>query len=202
MPVSSFVFRCLVAAGLAIAPLRAVPILYIETGELSGVLGSTALRNTPFEFDFYANTADLAGVGLTFDPYADPVQVNTVKIGSWTGTFTAPLTMELVNSPGIIGFFDASGYDGIDFAAAGLANYRLSTAISVAGASAQYAAGWLPTDTGGKLGITGAQDLTFTAITSVPEAGGFVYCAIGLVFVLLYLRSLRRRPFRIPHGAD
>jgi len=197
MRVLRLILRCLVAAGIMAAPLCAAPILYIEAGEVSGTLGLTTLANTPFEFDFEANTADLAGVGLTFDPYSNPVRLGFVSVGAWKGSFTTPLTMDLVSSPRAIGFFDMSGNDGIDFAATGLSNYHLARAISISSPNSQYAAGWLSTDTGGTLTFTGAKDLTFTTIASVPEAGGLAYAAIGLVMIVLCIRPLRRESFRM-----
>jgi hypothetical protein len=151
------VLRCLVAAGIMTAPLCAIPILYVETGQVSGTPDLAPLAHEPLEFDFEANSADLEEAGVVLDPYSNPVTRNF-----------AGMRMD----------FDAAGGPGND----------------------RYASETLSEDTDETDAITSVQDLTLTTITSVPEAGGVVYAAVGLVMIGLCLRPLRRESLRVSHG--
>jgi hypothetical protein len=175
-----------VAASAFVQPLAAAPIFYVETGQLSGSLGSTVLTDASFTFTFYGDTANITSLSSSL---LNPATSNSISIGASNGSFTtavdAGVNPSYTSSSGIVGFTDPSENNGITFVSTGAYGYDLATPISVSSVSAFYDEGSLAT-TLGTLTITGAQDLTFTATGGVPEPSTCGISALALLgFVLL-----------------
>src|SRR3954467_5429490 len=113
---------------------HATPIIYVESGQLSGTLGNTVLTNASFTFTFIGDTNNIftvPGSGSQILPaFLNPAISNTIVIGGSTGTFTSAL-VAFVDPPGaFIGVIDwATGGFQISFFNAGTVGYNLATSI-------------------------------------------------------------------------
>jgi hypothetical protein len=167
----------LVSAFLGIKPLRASPIIYTESGLLSGTLGSTALNDVPFTFIFDGDTANIfdTGAGTLFNPALS----TSITIGSSTGVFDTAVAMGDGLPFGIIGFGVVGQEIGITFQSEGDLGYALDTPISLSAPTAYFAGGTLATSLG-TLDITGAQDLALVAATT-PECETLALTGCGLL---------------------
>ncbi|MEP7353237.1 MAG: hypothetical protein ABI824_08410 [Acidobacteriota bacterium] len=172
--------------GIVLAALATVahagPITYIETGEISGRLGTgnaaISLTNTSFSFTFNSDTANI----FTFTPGVlfNPALSNSITIGALSGSFTEAMIAGLVPGSGLIGMGGAAGDKAINFSSAGAVGYGLVTPISVSNPAASFAGGTYST-TLGDLVVTGAQNLTFTAVLGTPEPGTIGLSVVGLL---------------------
>ena len=172
---------------LAVGPLTAGPITYVESGQLTGTLGTTPLTNAAFTFTFYADTTNITGAGTGANPFLNPALSTAIVIGASNGSFSEAVDTGVNNVDGIIGFVDAALTAGITFNSSGAVGYNLATPISVS-ATASFAANGSFATSLGTLAISairGAQDLTFTATTGVPEPATFSLLVVGLLGVAL-----------------
>jgi hypothetical protein len=177
------------ALGILSGAAWASPITYTESGQLSGTLGSTTLTNTAFTFAFSGDTTNIT------QPF--PTEIlnvavsNSITIGASSGSFTTVVETGVNPVSGIIGFVDLTAFNGITFTSAGAVGYNLATQIFVTANTPFSASGSLGT-TLGTLTITGAQNLTFTATTAVPEPASLTLIGPGLLG-LTGLRLRRKR---------
>jgi hypothetical protein len=183
--------------GLALAlgllqPLGAASIIYIETGQLSGTLGSSALNDAAFTFTLIGDTANITGAGTAMSPFLNTAISNTFAIGASQGFFSSAVDAGADGVDAQVGLTSSALTAGITFNSAGATGYNLATAISVSASSPFFASGSFATNLG-TLAITGAQNLTFTAIV-VPEPATGVLSAFTLLgFALLGVRTARKR---------
>jgi hypothetical protein len=168
-------------------PLPAAPITYVETGQLTGTLGTSGLTNVAFIFTFNGDTANITGTGISSTPFLNPAISNTFVIGASHGSFS-PVIDVGVNNFGQIGVTDPALTDGITFVSIGATGYSLATAISVSGASSYFAGGSLSTSLG-TLTISSAQNLTFAAATAPEPATGTLSAFILLGLALVCVRT-------------
>jgi len=175
--------------GLAIAALgflqslAASPITYVETGQLSGTLGTSGLNNVAFTFTFSGDTNNITGAGTGANPFLNEAISNSLTIGVSKGSFLPVIDVGVNNVLGQIGVTDPALTDGITFTSAGAIGYDLVTPISVSSSSAYFAGGSLAT-TLGTLTISSAQNLTFTVAAPEPATGILsVFTLLGLVLV-------------------
>jgi hypothetical protein len=186
--------------GLAIAALgslqslAASPITYVESGQLSGTLGTTGLNNVPFTFTFNGDTNNITGAGTSASPFLNAAISNSLTIGVSNGSFSPVIEVGVNNVQGQIGVTDPALTDGITFVSAGAIGYNLATAISVSNSSFYFASGSLAT-TLGTLTISGAQNLTFTAApATAPEPATSALSAFTLLgLVLVCVRTAKSR---------
>lgn len=184
--------------GLAIAalgllqPLSAASIIYIETGQLSGTLGTSALNNAGFTFTLIGDTANITGAGTDASPFLNTALSNTFAIGASHGFISSAIEAGADGQSGQVGVTSPALTAGITFDAAGAMGYNLATPIAVSAISPFFAGGSFATNLG-TLAITGAQNLTFTAILTPEPATGALSALTLLGFALLGVRTARKR---------
>jgi hypothetical protein len=189
MRIAAFALFALAASVAFVQPLAAGPITYVESGEISGTLGSTALDNVAFTFTFVGDTANITTSSGVFYNIATS---NAVTIGSTNTTFTSSVEVGLNNLNGFIGLCDVISGCGpqITFEGApGSSTYALATSISIPQSGATDLIGSFTT-AAGTLTATSAQDLLFTATlgTATPEPGTVGMLGAGLA-ALAFLRK-------------
>ena len=119
-----------VAAVVLTQPADASPIIYVESGQLSGTLGGTVLTNVPFTFTFISDTNNIimgpAGCSCLLTRYIS----NSIVIGGSVGSFTSPEDAGVNPTVGIIGISDpTTDAFGISFVNDGAFGYDLATLI-------------------------------------------------------------------------
>jgi len=179
----------IVMAGIGIfgAAVVASPIIYTESGQVSGTLGATTLTNAAFTFVFTGDTANITGSGVLLNIPTS----NSITIGASSGSFTTAVNVGVNTGSGIIGFTDLAKSNGITFTSAGAVGYNLATPISVTASTPFFDQGSLGTSLG-TFTITSALNLSFTAITGVPEPASLTFVGAGLLG-LMSLLLLRKR---------
>ena len=170
MRIARFTICALTASVALVQTLAATPIYYVESGQITGTLGSTTLTDTSFTFTFYADTANITVSSGPF--WLNMSTFNNFDIGGNNGSFTSTIYVEANNPSSGVGMCIPSGgtcsNDTVSFVGTGAGSYALATAVSIPQASGPYGAGTFAT-TAGTLTVTGAQNLTFTATLGTPE---------------------------------
>lgn len=175
----------LFASLVCAAALPASTIQYVESGQLSGTLGTTNLNDVSFVFTFIGNTANITGNGSDSNPYANTALSNTFTIGSSNGSFTGTVEVGDINASSLIGFGNSSLTGYIAFLNSVAATYNLASAVGPLTETSSYSGGSLTTSLG-TLNITGAQDLSFTAtIATAPEPSLLGLSAFGLLAIIV-----------------
>jgi hypothetical protein len=166
-----------VLAAFLSLPLAAGPIEYIESGQLSGTLGSTVLTNAAFSFTFFGDTANITGT----NPILNPALSNVITIAGSPGAFTTAVEVGDSNAASVVGFSDLSLNNGITLVNAAAATYNLATAIGPLTAVTEFDlnASTLGT-TLGTLTITSATNLSFQAVPT-PEPATVGLAALALL---------------------
>ena len=177
----------------------ASPIIYTESGQLSGTLGATTLTDATFTFTLYGETANIVPfVGLP-GVLLNLATSNSLLIDGSSGSFTEPMEIGVNQVLGVFAFLNEAITGGISFNDSGAIGYDLATPISVTGSAPFLLSSPIGT-TLGALTITGAQNLSFTASTGVsepastsdvPEPASMTLLGAGLL-ALSGLRPLRQ----------
>jgi hypothetical protein len=175
----------LFASLVCAAALPGSTIQYVESGQLSGTLGTTNLNNVSFVFTFIGNTASITGNGSTSEPYENTALSNTITIGSSNGSFTGSVEVGDIDASSLIGFSNPSLTSYVAFLNSVAATYKLASAVGPLTATSSYAGGSFTTSLG-TLTITGAQDLSFKAtIATAPEPSLVGLSAFGVFAIIL-----------------
>jgi hypothetical protein len=182
-------------------PSFASPILYTETGTMTGSIGATPFTAAAVTLTTIADTANITFI--TVGPFLAYENAGTTTItiaGVGTATFTGAdlwgAFSQEVPGTGVVGIGNITTTSAI------IGNfvtippfYDLSTPTTLTGLVAKGPLpGLFKTTTLGDLTVTGVSgNATFTAVSAVPEPATIVSAGVAFLFVGMWAMARRRR---------